>query len=253
MNQRSAVSIIAANAAIPDQALVNLNFPPLDCQIETSSLVCLVGPHRAQIRSYLQMLAGIILPRHGTIEIFQQVTSTFDQALWRQLRSKIGYVSGSAPLLSVQHGLMNVMLPALYHHKRSFRAVADQARALLAELGCNFELTTFPAQLNSLQRSRLALARALILDPELLFLDLPFHDLGANEREIMGQLLGIHKQQRTVCMIGGLQYPQFLQQHADRIIYISEHKVIDFDNWMSFTQTEDQDVKGLLSVLKSGE
>ncbi len=246
-------SIIAAYAAIPDRELSDLDFPPLDCQIETYSLTCLVGPHRSQRRSYLQMLAGITLPSHGKIEVFQQVTSTFDRTLWRQLRSKIGYVSGIAPLLSVQHGLMNVMIPALYHHNRSFREVADQARALLKELGCDFEPTTFPAQLSSLQRSQLALARALILAPELLFLDLPFHDLGANEREMMGELLGRYKQHRTVCMIGGLQYPQFLQRHADRIIYISEHKIIDFDSWVSFIHAEDRDVKGLLSILKSGE
>lgn len=246
-------SVIVADAAIPDRGSSKLDFPPLHCQLDSSSLTCLVGPHRAQIRNYLQMLAGITPPSQGSIEIFQQGTAHLDRALWRQLRSKIGYVSGSAPLLSVQHGLMNVMIPALYHHNRSFHEVADQARALLKELGCNFELTTFPAQLSSLQRSQLALARALILDPELLFLDLPFHDLGANEREMMGELLGTYTQQRTVCMIGGLQYPQFLQQHADRIIYISEHKVFDFDGWTSFIAADDRDVKGLLSVLKSGE
>ena len=145
------------------------------------------------------------------------MTSDLDQTSWQQLRTKIGYISGGALLLSVQHGLMNVMLPALYHQQLSFREVADKARALLGKLGCDFELTTFPALLNSLQRSRIALARALILEPSLLFLDVPFHDLGANERETMGELLASQIPHRSICMIGGLQSPQFLEQHANQI------------------------------------
>jgi predicted ABC-type transport system involved in lysophospholipase L1 biosynthesis ATPase subunit len=243
--------LIKAYDAIPNVENNALRFPPLSCQIEPSSLTCLVGPHRPQLRDYQSMLAGINPPSQGSVEVLGQITSDLDQAAWQQLRTKIGYVSGGALLLSVQHGLMNVMLPALYHQQLSFREVADKARALLSELGCDFELTTFPALLNSMQRSRVALARALMLDPSLLFLDVPFHDLGANERETMGELLASQIPHRAICMIGGLQSPQFLELHANQIIYISEHKIIYFNNWRSFSQTEDQDVHKLLSALKS--
>ncbi|TXL12368.1 hypothetical protein BMR04_15675 [Methylococcaceae bacterium HT3] len=145
------------------------------------------------------MLAGINNPAQGKVEIFGQTTNELDKAARQKLRSQIGYLSGVSPLLSVQHGLMNVMLPMLYHRKLSFREAADKARKLIAELNCDFEPTTFPAMLNSFQRSQLALARALILEPTLLFLDVPFHDLGAKQREEMGLLLGKYKQQRSVC------------------------------------------------------
>lgn len=253
MNNHVAAATVTAYNAAPYTGESNLRSLPLDCRMQPSNLTCLVGPHRFQLRAYLRMLAGITKPGSGKVEIFGQVASELDQAAWRNLRSRIGYLSGTSPLLSVQHGLMNVMIPALYHRDLSFRETADQARALLAELGCHFELTTFPALLTSLERSQLALARALILDPSLLFLDVPFHDLGAKEREIMGEILGKYKQHRAVCMIGGLQYPQFLEQHASRIIYISEHKVINFKSWRSFIQTEDRDVQGLLSVLQSAK
>lgn len=249
----AATPIVMAYEAVPSVEQSELSFPPLSCQIEASSLTCLVGPYRSQLRAYLCMLAGINRSSQGKVKIFGQQIDELDQAAWQQLRSRIGYVSGGALLLSVQHGLMNVMLPALYHQKLSFREVADKARALLKELGCDFDLTTFPALLTSLQRSRIALARALILDPSLLFLDVPFYDLGANEREIMGELLGKYKQHRAVCMIGGLQSPQFLERYADRIIYISEEKIIFFNNWVSFLQAEDRDVQGLLSALTRGE
>jgi ABC-type lipoprotein export system ATPase subunit len=195
------------------------------------------------------MLAGISKPVQGHIEILGQVVSEFDQQAWQKLRCKIGYLSGASPLLSVQPALMNVMLPVLYHVDLPFRETADKARALLAELGCHFEPTTYPALLSSFQRLQLALARALILDPQILIFDVPFNNLGARDRQKMGVLLGQYIKNRAVCMMGGLQYPLFLEQYANQIIFISEHKIINFNSWKSFVGTEDPDIRELLGLL----
>ncbi len=247
-NSVDIISVTASNAT-PYIEGSHLSFPPLSCQLLTSKLTCLVGPYRAQLRAYLLMLAGIYRPTAGHLEIFGKVVAQLDQRQWRILRSQIGYFSGTAPLQFAQHSLMNVMLPALYHANAPLKEIISKARALLIELNCNFEFTTPPNQLDSFQKSQISLARALLLDPKVLILDVPFNDLGAREREKMGKLLGRYLQHRAVCMIGGLQYPHFLADYAHQIIFISEYKIIHFNGWKSFIKAEDADVQELLSLL----
>ena len=151
MNNPAITDTVVSYAAVPFNEGSQLKFLPLDCQIKPSSLTCLVGPHRPQLRVYLQMLAGITKPKQGEVEIFGQQVSQLDQDAWQTLRSHMGYLSGTSPLLSMQHGLMNVMIPALYHANLSFRETADKARALLNELNCQFDPVTFPAFLDSFQ------------------------------------------------------------------------------------------------------
>ncbi len=241
---------VRAEKAVPAAADMGLNCPALSCQLLQSELTCLVGPQRHQLRRYLHILAGICWPEQGMVEVFGQQVKHLDQQAWQGFRSQIGYLSGASPLISSQHALMNVMLPILYHQNLSFRQTADKARLLLSQLGCHFEATLYPAQLNSFQRAQLALARALMLEPLLLIMDVPFSELGAKERHKMAKLLAACKHKRAVCMIGGLQYPRFLQQYADQIIFISKHQVLKFKGWQAFADSRDAEVQTLLSAYR---
>lgn len=257
MNITNSATVIAHKAIPNHQVMLNntddnlfsgLNLA-LNCQLSDDHLTCLVGMYRPQLRAYLLMLAGIDKPMAGQVNVLGNIISELNQQQWQKLRRQIGYLSGMAPLHSTRHSLMNVMLPALYHTDLPLHAIIAKVQMRLDELNCRFELTAFPLQLSRLQQSQLALARALILDPLLLILDVPFNNLSVKEHEKMGELLAMCQHNRTVCMIGGLQYPHFLEHYAKQIIFISTHEIIKFNGWQSFIQADNAEIQALLGAL----
>jgi NitT/TauT family transport system ATP-binding protein len=96
--------------------------------------------------------------------------------------------------------LDNVLLPVSLH-RRPNRAERDDARQLLEQMGLGAYLMYHPRQLSGGQQSRVALARALILQPSLLLLDEPFAALDAITREeLQRDLLAMCRRQRTTVL-----------------------------------------------------
>ena len=126
--------------------------------------------------------AGLMMPPRGTCRLFGCNTREFDETQIAE-RLRVGFVFADGRLFSHLTIAENVALPLRYH-KNLTDAEAARAVELLLEL---LELTPFadstPGSLASSWRQRAALARALVLKPELLLLDNPLGGLGARHRQ----------------------------------------------------------------------
>jgi len=121
----------------------------------------------------LKLAAGLLVPDSGRV-LFRSRPGVTGR--------DIGFVFQSPNLLEWQRVVDNVLLPIALHRRPSD---ADQQRAheLLGQLGLGGQERKYPRQLSGGQQSRVALARALILQPALLLLDEPFAALDAITRE----------------------------------------------------------------------
>jgi NitT/TauT family transport system ATP-binding protein len=109
----------------------------------------------------------------------------------------IGFVFQSPSLLEWLRVIDNVLLPVSLHHRPTAQE-RTQARQLLEQLGLAAQAEKYPRQLSGGQQSRVALARALILQPALLLLDEPFAALDAITREeLQDDLLAMCRTRRT--------------------------------------------------------
>lgn len=125
--------------------------------------------------------AGLMAPKQGVCRVFSSDARDLDEAQIAE-RLRVGFVFADGKLFSQLTVAQNVALPLRYH-KDLADAEAARAVELLLEL---LELTPFanalPNSLPNTWRQRAALARALVLKPELLLLDNPLAGLGARHR-----------------------------------------------------------------------
>jgi NitT/TauT family transport system ATP-binding protein len=145
-----------------------------DLEVDAGAFHCLVGRSGCGKTTLLKLAAGLLRPDAGEV--------VFRGRAQDAIGPDIGFVFQSPNLLEWHRVLDNVLLPVSLHHRPS---ADESARALqlLAQLGLAAHARKYPRQLSGGQQSRVALARALILQPSLLLLDEPFAALDAITRE----------------------------------------------------------------------
>jgi NitT/TauT family transport system ATP-binding protein len=143
-------------------------------EVAEGAFHCLVGRSGCGKTTLLKLAAGLLAPDAGRI--------TFRARDLQAPGRDIGFVFQSPNLLEWHTVLDNVLLPVTLH-RRPTAQENGRAAGLLAQLGLADHARKYPRQLSGGQQSRVALARALILQPSLLLLDEPFAALDAITRE----------------------------------------------------------------------
>lgn len=159
----------------------------IDLDIAQGEVAAIVGPSGAGKTTLLQILGTLSRPEGGMVEIAgQDVGGLRSGELVRLRNEKIGFVFQFHHLLPEFTALENVMIPALIGHK-SRSVAARRAAELLELLGVGQRATHKPAELSGGEQQRVAVARALINDPAVVFADEPSGNLDSVNRE------GLHR------------------------------------------------------------
>jgi NitT/TauT family transport system ATP-binding protein len=146
----------------------------IEWNLEQGEFHCLVGRSGCGKTTVLKLAAGLLHPDQGRITLHGKDVLAPGPEL--------GFVFQSPTLLEWHTVLNNVLLPVSLRH-RPTTAELQKALQLLAQLGLAAHASHYPRQLSGGQQSRVALARALILEPALLLMDEPFAALDAITRE----------------------------------------------------------------------
>ena len=182
--------------AIDDVSFTYPGWPPVvrevDWDIAPGEFHCLVGRSGCGKTTLLKLAAGLLRPDGGSIRLQgKELLAPGPQ---------LGFVFQSPTLLEWHRVIDNVLLPVSLQRKPGAQETA-KAQQLLALLGLATHAGHYPRQLSGGQQSRVALARALILEPALLLLDEPFAALDAITRgELQDDLLQMCSLRRTTVM-----------------------------------------------------
>ena len=168
-----------------------LEIPKLE--LEEGSSAAFIGPSGSGKTTLLHLLAGIVLPGAGRIESNRVDVTGLSDAERRDFRIRhVGLVFQEFELLEYLTVLDNILLP--YRINASLRltpAVRDRAEKLADDVGIRDKLPRYPRQLSQGERQRVAVCRAVLPEPVLLFADEPTGNLDpANTTRVLDILFG---------------------------------------------------------------
>ena len=145
----------------------------IDLDVVAGEVLAVTGPSGSGKSTLLHVMAGVLVPDAGRVDYAGRDVAAMDEAERSRLRlAEFGFVFQFGQLLPDLSALDNVTIPLLLAGTPRRRALA-RARAQLAELGLDGHEDKLPAQLSGGQAQRVAVARALVGGPRILFADEP--------------------------------------------------------------------------------
>jgi ABC-type lipoprotein export system ATPase subunit len=160
--------------------------------VERGSKVAVVGPSGSGKTTFLHLVAGISLPRAGRVVTGGTELSALDDAARRAFRiRKIGLVFQEFELLEYLNVLDNILLPyRIDPVLRLDAGVRERAARLAERVGIGDKLGRFANRLSQGEKQRVAVCRALLVEPDLLLADEPTGNLDpANKGRVLDNLV----------------------------------------------------------------
>lgn len=187
-------------------------------RVHQGEFVGIVGPSGSGKSSLLYLLSGLKLPSSGTVRYrgrcFAQASDRERSAIRRE---RFGFVFQQPYLLGYLTVLENLLVPA-----PDTRSLRERAYALLEQLGLGDKIHRYPSALSGGERQRVCVARALLMEPEVIFADEPTAALDQNTGLQVLELLENHRGEGAVVLV--THDPQMLQ-YCDTVYTLRDGRV----------------------------
>ena len=225
----------------------------VDWSVAAGEFWVIAGQQHSGKSDFLMMTAGLALPVKGSYKLFGMETQLFGEAELVE-RLRLGFVFQGGQLFSQLTVAENVALPLQYQKNLTAAEAGHEAQSLLELMELSPLADVTPANVPANWRQRAALARALILKPEVLLLDNPQAGLGA--RHLQWWLKFLEQLSRGHQQLGGK--PMTLVVTADdlrpwqsarrKFALLRDKKFILLGGWNQVETSDDAVVKELRAV-----
>jgi putative ABC transport system ATP-binding protein len=200
-----------------------LNGVSLD--VAAGEFVSIMGPSGSGKSTLLHLIGGLDGPSTGEIAIAgTSLTHLGDDELTVFRRRKIGFVFQFFNLLPAYSAEENVALPLVLDGRRG-REARDRAVAALDQVGLSHRRRHRPDELSGGEMQRVAVARALVIDPLLLLADEPTGNLDTRTGEHVLELMAAANRSRS-CTVVLVTHDPRAATHARRVVTLGDGRLV---------------------------
>ncbi len=195
----------------------------VDFELKRGEFVAILGHSGSGKTTFLSIIGGLTRPNSGRVFLDgTDLTALDDDGLASLRNRKIGFIFQFASLIPTLTSMENVLFPTAFSSGKEI--LHRKAEELLKLVGLGDKLHAYPSQLSGGQQRRVAIARAFIMDPEIILADEPTGDLDVDtEREVMDLVKSMHKAGMTIAMV---THEKEITSSADRTVEMKKGKIV---------------------------
>jgi putative ABC transport system ATP-binding protein len=196
----------------------------VDLDVRRSEMVAIMGPSGSGKSTLLHLFGALDTPTRGTVSIGRRrFDGLSDGELTLLRREKIGFVFQFFNLLPALTAEENVLLPALISGNRD-RDIRDRASALLDRVGLADRAGHLPGELSGGEQQRVSIARALLMEPDLVLADEPTGNLDTtSSAEVLGLLRELNRKEgHTIVLV---THDPAAASMAGRVIFLRDGRI----------------------------
>ena len=197
-------------------------------RISRADYVVILGPSGSGKSTMMNMVGALDVPTKGQIFLDGKDIGLMSESELAQLRGKkIGFVFQQFNLIPTLTATQNVELPMMFYGVSAMERL-KRARDLLTKVGLGHRLHHLPTKLSGGEQQRVAVARALANNPEVILADEPTGNLDSKTgTQIMALLDGLNNEGHTIIMV---THDVEMIKHARRVVELKDGQIVNEKN-----------------------
>ena len=226
-----------------DQKVLN----GITLRVSAGETVAVLGRSGTGKSVLLKLMIRLLPNDSGSVCITGEEINTLNEHELYEIRKKVGFLFQQAALYDSLTVRENVAFPLARHVKKMTAAERDcQVRELLASVEMDRDLDKLPSQISGGMQKRVGLARALVLNPEVLLFDEPTAGLDPiTANEISNLILELKKKRKMTALVVTHDI-RAAKLFADRLVFLHEGRVIAEGTFADLQKSRDQFVRRFL-------
>lgn len=197
----------------------------IDLEINRGSFVSIIGSSGSGKSTLLNIVGLLDIPDRGKMYIDGKDTSTFSLNQLADVRGrKLGFVFQQFNLIQHLSALGNIVLPMIFQGVNE-KKTAQRTKELLVSVGLEDKINNRPSELSGGEQQRVAIARSLVNNPEIILADEPTGNLDSKTGKIVMEILKkLHDQEKRTVIV--VTHDDYVASYSDKSIYIKDGRIV---------------------------